>query len=155
MEVVNNIGLIEPLSVTAPTRMSTLPVNFQKGINTINYKMQQKQLTSKRPNSKFSSASQVTNSVVLDTYLEDAKQKHLTKASWKTLDMTFKWQYLQEYVDANLSIEQKLKPKIKSFLKAELISNRLKAVEYNNKTKSISAVGIVFKDSNRNVEVSL
>ena len=127
-----------------------LQVNLQRGINSLNYKLSQKR-NQVRPVTTMVSEGNGT----LDVYLEDAKQKHLNKASWKTLDMIYKWQYLQEYVDSNEKIEQDLKSKIKNYLKQQLSLNNLKTVVYNNKTKKIVTLGLTYKDTTYGAEVPL
>lgn len=98
------------------------------------------------------------NKEEIDSYLETSKEKHLTRSTWRTLDMNYKWSYINDYI-TTLGLEKDVTKKLTSHVYSLLKSNQLKNVEYNNKTRKIDRLGITFAHNETNshfpVEISI
>jgi hypothetical protein len=122
-----------------------------RDISTFNFKLAMH--TKKRQENKTHTTPMLNtlSSNQLDEYLNDQKEKHLTRSSWKTLDMTFKWSYILDYINnseiiANLCFDSK--KKFISHIKSLLQTNKLNSVQYDNKTRRIVNLGVIFNGKN-------
>jgi hypothetical protein len=136
---------VKPHTPTQPLTSERLP--FQRELTSLSYKMYQHNKTYAKKQHNFTE--NVEDQRNLDTCFENLKQKHIERSSWKTLDRTYKWTYIQEYIHA-LPYDNHIKGGIEDFCKQQLSANNLKTVIYSNKTNQIERLGITYTDKHGN-----
>lgn len=136
-----------------------IPSKMTRQANAINYKVNQKALSSKRMTSQQSrdedndpnAAKLVKKFISMDdagtaTFIEDDMQKYAAKKiGWKKLDATTKWRAIQEYLSNAASIPQDAKKGIEARLKELLITNKLQQVTCDSANR-ITSLGVTVNE---------
>ena len=148
---VNHISSPEPAKPVVINDDARLP----PGANTLTFKlaMQDKKRQERRPY-KYGAAACMSD-MQLDEYLGNQQEKHLNRSSWRTLDMTYKWKYITEYLNERQDIPSHIKKKLTLHVKDLLQRNKLSDVCYNNKTRKIDTLGIKYPNPKDGVTIDV
>ena len=148
--------LLPPAPPASPVKK--LNAHDARAMSTLSYKLdtQEKKKHESKSYRPFRGAS--IDATQLEEYLTNHTEKHLTKSTWKTLDMSFKWKYISDYIDTNPQVKTQFKKKLTTHLKNLLQKSKLSAtVIYDNKNRRIESLGIRYNydkgDVNNTIEL--
>ena len=131
-----------PVATTTPPPIPAAGMPT-RDINALSYKLSVQEKKKQESKSYKYVPYRAIDQTQLDDYLNNQKEKHLTKSSWRTLDMSFKWAYINEYL-GTLTVKPEAKKKLIAYCKNLLQQNKLPHVLYDNKNRKIESLGIKY-----------